>query len=216
LIVEVLSNGPACVITPAATPAGINLVATRLRITAETISQWDAEALIKEHRSCNHLYKVLDTVHQSFSLLTTAGNQYNYQLQALNGLVPFATITLRSSLTGAGLYSYTAITDYDLRNKQNVSLLGGFRVPFYISNNLVVAREFDSQFWMLSNTVPLAFVSKPGELIRHPCNIGAEAWLNNFISFTAATMGTFTIDVYIYSWSSLLVKSNGSAMMVTS
>jgi len=34
LIVEVLSNGPACVITPAATPAGINLVATRLRITA--------------------------------------------------------------------------------------------------------------------------------------------------------------------------------------
>jgi len=47
LIVEVLSNGPACVITPAATPAGINL-ATRLRITAETISQCNAEALIKE------------------------------------------------------------------------------------------------------------------------------------------------------------------------
>jgi len=45
LIVEVLSNGPACVITPAATPAGINLVASRLRITAETISQCNAEAL---------------------------------------------------------------------------------------------------------------------------------------------------------------------------
>jgi len=30
LIVEVLSNGPACVITPVATPAGINLVASRL------------------------------------------------------------------------------------------------------------------------------------------------------------------------------------------
>jgi len=45
LIVEVLSNGPACVITPASMPAGINLVATRLRITAETILQRDAEAL---------------------------------------------------------------------------------------------------------------------------------------------------------------------------
>jgi len=172
------------VITPAATPAGINLVATRLRITAETISQRDAEALIKEHKSCDHLYKVLDTAHQSFSLSTTSGNQYNYQLQALNGLVPFATMTLRSSLTGAGLYMYTAITDYDLRNEQNVSLLNGFRVPFFILNNLVAACEFDSQFWTLSNAVPLCFVNKPGELIRHPVNIGAESWLNNFISFT--------------------------------
>jgi len=172
------------VITPAATPAGINLVATRLRITAETISQCDAEALIKEHKSCDHLYKVLDTAHQSFSLSTTSGNQYNYQLQALNGLVPFATMTLRSSLTGAGLYMYTAITDYDLRNEQNVSLLNGFRVPFFILNNLVAACEFDSQFWTLSNAVPLCFVNKPGELIRHPVNIGAESWLNNFISFT--------------------------------
>jgi len=93
LIVEVLSNGPACVITPAATPAGINLVATRLRITAETISQRDAEALIREHKLRDHLYKVLDTAHQSFSLSTTSGNQYNYQLQALNGLVPFSTMT---------------------------------------------------------------------------------------------------------------------------
>jgi len=63
LIVEVLSNRPACIITPAATPAGINLVASRLRITVETISQHDAEALIKEHRSRDHLYKVLDTAH---------------------------------------------------------------------------------------------------------------------------------------------------------
>jgi len=157
---------------------------------------------------------VLNTAHQSFSLSTTAGNQYNQQLQALNGLVPFATITLRSSLTGAGLY--TLITDYDLRNEQNVLLLGVFQVPFYISNNLVVAREFDSQFWTLSNTVPLCFVSKPGELIRHPCNIGAEAWLNNFISFTASATGTFTITVYIYRWSSLLVKSDGSVMIFTS
>jgi len=100
LIVEVLSNGPACVITPAATSAGINLVARRLRITAETISQHDTEALIKERGSCNHLYKVLNTTHQSFSLSTTVGIVYNYQLQALNGLVPFATVTLRSSLTG--------------------------------------------------------------------------------------------------------------------
>jgi len=142
------------------------------------------------------------------------GNQYNYQLQALNGLVPFATMTLRSSLTGAGLYTYTAITDYDLRNEQNVS--NGFRVPFYISNNLVVAREFDSQFWTLSNTVPLCFVNKPGELIKHPCNIRAEAWLNNFISFTAAATRNYTIDIYIYRWLSLLIKSDGSAMMVTS
>jgi len=73
LIVEVLSKGPACVITPAATPASINLVASRLRITVETISQHDAEALIKEHRLRNHLYKMLDTAHQSFSLSTTVG-----------------------------------------------------------------------------------------------------------------------------------------------
>jgi len=215
LIVEVLSNGHSCVITPVATPASINLVATRLRITAKTISQRDAEALIKEHKLHNHLYKVLDTAHQSFSLSTTSGNQYNYQLQALNGLVPFATMTLRSSLTGAGLYTYTPITDYDLRNEQNVSLLGGFRVPFYILNNLVAAREFDSQFWTLSNAVPLCFVNKPGELIRHPCNIGVEAWLNNFILFTAAATGNFKIDIYIYHWSSLLMKSDGLAMMVT-
>jgi len=216
LIVEVLSNGPACVITPAATPAGINLVATRLRITAETISQPNTEALIKEHRSCDHLYKVLNTMHQSFSLSTTAGNQYNQQLQPLNRLVPFATITLRASLTGARLYTYTPITDYDLRNEQNVLLLGGFRVPFYISNNLVAAREFDTQFWTLSNAVPLAFVSKPVELIKHPCNIGAEAWLNNFISFTASTTGTYTITVYIYCWSSLLCASPGVSVVFVS
>jgi len=216
LIVEFLSNGPACVMTPAATPAGINLVVTRLRITVETISKRNAEALIKEHRSCNHLYKALDTAHQSFSLSTTAGNQYNYQLQALNGLVPFATITLRLSLTGARLYTYTVITYCDLRNEQNVSLLGGFQVPFYISNYLVVAREFDSQFWTLSNAIPLCFVYKPGELIRHPCNIGAEAWLNNFISFTAAATRTYTINVFIYRLSSLVIKNDGSAMMVTS
>jgi len=136
LIIEVLSNGPACAITPAGAPAGINLVASRLRITAETISQRDAEALIKEHRLHNHLYKILDTAHQSFSLSTTAGIVYNYQLQALNGLVPFATLTLRASMTGAGLYTYTPITDYDLRNEQNVLLLGGYRVPFYISEQL--------------------------------------------------------------------------------
>jgi len=47
LIIEVLSNGPACVITPAANASGINLVASRLRVTVETISQLDAEALIK-------------------------------------------------------------------------------------------------------------------------------------------------------------------------
>jgi len=216
LIVEVLSNGPACVIMPAADASGINLVASRLRITVETISQRDAEALIKEHRSRNHLYKVLDTAHQSFSLSTTAGIVYNQQLQALNGLVPFATITLRASLTGAGLYTYTAITNYDLRNKQNVLLLNGFWVPFYISNNLVVAREFDTLFWTLANAVPLCFVNKPGELIKHPCNIGAEAWLNNFISFTAAATGTFTIDVYIFCWSSLVIQANGLAMIVTS
>jgi len=87
----------------------------------ETISQRDAEALIKEHRLRNHLYKVLNTVHQSFCLSTTSGIVYNQQLQALNGLVPFATLTLRASLSGAGLYTYTTITDYDLRNKQNVS-----------------------------------------------------------------------------------------------
>jgi len=182
----------------------------------ETISQRDAEALIKEHRLRNHLYKVLNTVHQSFCLSTTSGIVYNQQLQALNGLVPFATLTLRASLSGARLYTYTTITDYDLRNKQNVLLLGGFRVPFYISNNLVVAREFDTQFWSLSNAVPLCFVSKPGELIKHPCNIGAEAWLNNFISFTAATTGTFTVTVSIYHWSSLVICSDGSVMMVTS
>jgi len=176
LIVEVLLNGPACVITTTVDASGINLVVSRLRITAETISQCNAEALIKEHRLQDHLYKVLDTAHQSFSLLTTVGIIYNYQLQALNGLVPFATITLRSSLRGTRLYTYTTITDYDLKNKQKVLLLGGFRVLFYISNNLVVAREFDSQFWTLSNSVPLCFVNKPGELIKHPCNIGAEAW----------------------------------------
>jgi len=216
LIVEVLSNGPACVITPAATPAGINLVATRLRITAETILQRDAEALIREHKLRNHLYKVLDTAHQSFSLSTTAGIVYSYQLQALNGLVPFATLTLRASMTGAGLYTYTPITDYDLRNEQNVLLLNGFRVLFYILNNLVAAREFDSQFWTLSNAVPLCFVNKPGELIRHPVNVGAEAWVNNFISFTAATTGTYTVTVSIFCWSSLVVQSDGSVMMVTS
>jgi len=101
LIVEVLSNGPACIITPAATPTSINLVASRLRITEETISQHDAEVLIKEHRLHDHLYKILDTAHQSFSLTTTAGIVYNYQLQALNGLVPFATLTLRASMSGA-------------------------------------------------------------------------------------------------------------------
>jgi len=201
---------------PVATLARINLVATRLRITAETISQCNAEALIKEHRSRDHLYKVLNTTHQSFSLSTTMGNQYNYQLQALNGLVPFATITLRSSLTGARLYTYTPITDYDLRNKQNILLLNGFRVPFYISNNLVVAREFDIQFWMLSNAILMTFVKKPGELIKHPCNIGAEAWLNNFISFTAASTGNYTINIYIYHLSSLLIKNDSSVMMVTS
>jgi len=52
LIIEVLSNGPACVITyTCGHSAGINLVASRLRITVETISQCNAEALIKEHRS---------------------------------------------------------------------------------------------------------------------------------------------------------------------
>jgi len=191
-------------------------VATRLRITAETISQRDAKALIKEHRSRDHLYKVLDTVHQSFSLSTTAGILYNQQLQALNGLVPFATLTLRASMTGAGLYTYSPITDYDLRNEQNVSLLGGFRVPFYISNNLVATCEFDSQFWTLSNAIPMPFVSKPGELIKHPVNIGAEAWVNNFISFTVASSGTYTITVYIYRWSSLVIRSDGSVMMITS
>jgi len=204
------------VITPVATPASINLVASRLRITAETILQHDAEALIKEHRLRNHLYKILDTAHQSFSLTTTAGIVYNYQLQALNGLIPFATLTLRASMTGAGLYTYTPITDYNLRNEQNVLLLGRFRVPFYISNNLVAEREFDSQFWTLSNAVPLCFVNKPGELIRHPVNVGAEAWLNNFISFTAAATGTYTITVYIYWWSSLVVKSDGLVFIVTS
>jgi len=216
LIVEVLSNGLACVITPAGALAGINLVASRLRITAEKISQRDAEALIKEHRLRDHLYKILDTMHQSFSLSTTSGIVYNYQLQALNSLVPFATLTLRASMTGAGLYTYTPITDYDLRNEQNVSLLGRFCIPFYILNNLVASREFDSQFWTLSNAVPLCFVNKPGELIRHPVNVGAEAWLNNFISFTAATTGTYTITVYIYQWSSLVIKSDRSVFIVTS
>jgi len=164
----------------------------------------------------DHLYKILDTAHQSFSLSTTAGIVYNQQLQALNGLIPFATLTLRASMTVAGLYTYTPITDYDLRNEQNVSLLGRFCVPFYISNNLVVVREFDSQFWTLSNAVPMPFVTKPGELIRHPVNIGAEAWLNNFISFTAASTGTYTITVYIYRWSSLVVKADGSVFIVTS
>jgi len=102
-----------------------------------------------------------------------------------------------------------------LRNKQNVSLLNGFRVPFYILNSLVAVREFDTQFWTLSNAIPMTFVNKPGELIKHPCNIGAEAWLNNFISFEAAATGTFTIDIYIYRWSSLLICSDGSVMMVT-
>jgi len=211
-----LSNGPACVITPAATPAGINLVASRLRITAETILQRDAEALIKEHRLRDHLYKILDTAHQSFSLSTTSGIVYNYQLQALNGLIPFATLTLRASMTGAGLYTYTPITDYNLRNEQNVLLLGRFHVPFYILNNLVAEREFDSQFWTFSNAVPLFFVNKPGELIRHPVNVGAEAWLNNFISFTAATTGTYTVTVLIFWWSSLVIKSNSSVFIVTS
>jgi len=62
----------------------------------------------------------------------------------------------------------------------------------------------------------MTFVNKPGELIKHPCNIGAEAWLNNFISFTAAATGTFTITVFIYCWSSLVVKSNRLVMIVTS
>jgi len=125
-------------------------------------------------------------------------------------------MTLRSSLTGAGLYTYTTITDYDLRNEQNILLLNSFRVPFYISNNLVAARKFDSQFWTLSNAILMTFVNKPGELIKHPINIGAEAWLNNFISFTAAATGNFTIDIYIYRWLSLLIKSNGSALIITS
>jgi len=79
-----------------------------------------------------------------------------------------------------------------------------------------MAREFDTQFWSLSGAVLLCFVLKPGELIKHPCIIGAEAWLNNFISFTVAATGTFMINVYIFRWSSLLVKSNGSVMIVTS
>jgi len=182
LIVEVLSNGPACVITPASTPAGINLVATRLRITAETISQRDAD-------------------------LT------NFRHLMVLFLLPQ---WLWEQVWQAQVFILTHLSDYDLRNEQNVSLLNGFRVPFYILNNLVAARKFDSQFWTLSNAIPMPFVNKPGELIRHPVNIGAELWLNNFISFTAATTGTYTIDVYIWHWSSLLIKSDGSAMMVTS
>jgi len=83
LIIEVLSNGCACVINYTCSYSScINLVASRLRITAETISQRDAETLIREHRLQDHLYKVLDTAHQLFSLSTTAGIVYNYQLQA--------------------------------------------------------------------------------------------------------------------------------------
>jgi len=95
LIVEVLSNGLACVITPAATLAGINLVASRLRITAETISQHDAEALIKEHRLRDHSTNFLSLKYTRKNLLSLLKNpSLPYYIPLLRALLqPFYLTT---------------------------------------------------------------------------------------------------------------------------
>lgn len=112
----------------------MNVVVSCIRITAEHLPQQDNDNQIKEHHGKEHLYKL---AYQSYSLSTMAGNVYSQQLQGHNGLVSFAILTLRSSLMGAGLYTYTPIMDYNIKNNQNTSLLGGFQVPFHVLNQLV-------------------------------------------------------------------------------
>jgi hypothetical protein len=216
LEIEVVSRGPQCMVSTGNGTGFLSMSAARLRVTAEYMSPQLTEQLIAEHKREAHLYKYLDTNTQSFPLVAVTGNTYSLQLQSLNGLVPFGWFTLRQSLIGAGNYTYTAITQHELKDQSNVSLYGGFPVPDFIARGPMSTENFDSDFLATQALNPMYFVQQPMPLLGHPINVGAQAFINNYLSVTAASTATSTLDVYVLRWTSILVKPDGSLLVMSS
>jgi hypothetical protein len=136
LELQVYAHGSACM--ESGSVSNITLNAARLRFITE---QYSGKAT-----NCDH------------SIAMTLGNTYTPQLQSLNGLVPFAWFGLRSLLTGAGLYNFTAISDYELLDEQNCTLQNGERIPNAIARLEPAPDNFKSQLYMQIPIIPVIHI----------------------------------------------------------
>jgi hypothetical protein len=216
LQVELIARGPAMMINTGAGTGIMSVVASRLRVTSEWMSTAHSDELIKRYKEKPHLFKFLDNATQSFSQAMTAGILYNFQLQSLNGLSPFAFFTLRQSLTGAGLSTYTAIKQYELKDQSNVSLQGGQPMPDIINRGTLATENFPSDFLATQALNPMLFVDNPIAILDHVVNVGSQSFVNNFLNILAASTATVQLDVYIFKWSSLIIDKNGCFKTVSS
>jgi hypothetical protein len=214
LDIEVISPGSTCV--ESGTAGDLVLQASRLRVTCEWYGVEEVVDMLQDAKSFPHTFKFLDTPHQTWSQSLTSGGKVTVQANSLNGLIPYAFLVLRNSLTGTGLYAIQAITDYEILDKTNKSLQNGHRMPDYISRGPVAAREFKTDFFSVHAVTPMCFCEDPMRVQASPVNIGAEGFIDNFLSITANSTGTYTIELHAKRWSSLVQSTDGALKVISS
>lgn len=208
LELQVYSRGAAAMLTGAS--SDISVGAARLRFRAEFYSGKATDQKTTDEKKVVHHWKFLNSITQRQSIGMTVGNTYTPQLQSLNGLVPYVWFGLRSSLTGAGLYTWTAIGDYELLDSQNQSLQNGVRITDAVARYEIAPENFDSELFTVMPIVPVCHVENPMVLLSHPVNTGAQWYSNNFLSVKAASTGTYNIDVYAKRWAVLELDVDGN------
>lgn len=183
----------------------------RFRIRGEQIPEDEAETLRREYRHKKHDFKFLNYHRQQFSQTFVSGTRYSLKLNSLNGLAPYMFFTVRATLTAAGLYTYTAITDCELFDNQNRSLFGGQTMKSTYLRNILGPMHFPNGNAFA--TLPLyavSFVDSPSELLQQPSNVGYELFHDNSLALLAASSATYSIDVYIRAYSLFSIMPDGS------
>lgn len=123
--IRVWFNGSSAVVS-GSTPTLSNLV---VYANGYVPQQQQLRTLLSARQNNDITVRFLDSRISTFQMTLVSGQAVQQQLQGVSGMVAFAWILLRSSLTGSGLYTYDVtplLSTFSVRNAQNQPILATY------------------------------------------------------------------------------------------
>lgn len=160
---------------------------------------------------------------QIFNMTVNASTQYTLDLQALNGIIPYLTWHLRSSITGAGKYTYADLNGtagrggiQQLLDENNSTLTNGFDEQINRARGIIYPKHYDSGFALTRFINIFTFSMDPESAIKGGQNLGYQVFHENKVRFTPAAgwvNGTYNIYFHARQFAVLSFMPNGDVMV---
>lgn len=157
---------------------------------------------------------------QSFNFTVNANSQYMLDMQALVGISPYLTWSLRASTAGAGLYTFADINGtsgrggtQELLNQNNSTEMNGFEEEISYTRG-VLAPKYYQPGWINQRFInTLTFSMQPEAAIKAAQNLGYQCLYENKLRFrtgTGWTNGSYNITVNNRQFSVICFEPDGN------